>query len=144
MLAECAAPGGWLESFEKITKRSDYKVLFQGLMVTRCPPSQRKKPMNLQTKIDEAVALCQQGLKERFRNFLDVMSLESSNKENSTTRTIIQDMVVFSTNAWPHDSNSLADFGSEETGRLVTWFEPVLKKGRCNIASLPRRAVDIS
>ena len=72
------------------------------------------------------------------------MSLESSNKENSTTRIIIQDMVVFSTNAWPHDSNSLADFGSEETGRLVTWFEPVLKNGRCNIASLPRRAVDIS
>ena len=72
------------------------------------------------------------------------MSLESSNKENSTTRIIIQDMVVFSTNAWPHDSNSLADFGSEETGRLVTWFEPVLKKGRCNIASLPRRTVDIS
>ena len=56
------------------------------------------------------------------------MSLKSSNKENSTTRTIIRDMLVFSANAWPHDSNSLADFGSEETGRLVTWFKPVLKK----------------
>ena len=70
LLAECAAPGGWLESFEKITKRSDHKVLFQGLMVTRCPPSQRKKPINLQSEIEEAVALCQQGLRRVSEIFL--------------------------------------------------------------------------
>ena len=143
LLAERAAPGGWLESFEKIAKRSDDKVLFQGLMVTRCPPSQRKKPMNLQSEIEEAVSLCQQGFKERFRNLLDATSLESSNKEKSTTGTIIQDMLVFNANAWPHDSNSLADFGSEEIGRLVTWFEPVLKKGGCNIEAVPRQWVSL-
>ena len=49
LLAECAAPGGWQESFEKITKRSDHKVLFRILTLGRCPPSQRKKPMNLQS-----------------------------------------------------------------------------------------------
>ena len=38
-----------------------------------------------------------------------------------------------------HDTNILADFRSEEIGRLVTWFEPVLKKGRCNIETVPRQ-----
>ena len=87
------------------------------------------------------VALCQQELKDRFRNLLDATLLESSNKEMSTTRTIIGDMLVFNTvnDIRLHDPNSVANFGSEEIGRLVTWFEPVLKKGRCNIETVPRQ-----
>ena len=98
LLAERAAPGGWLESFEKMAK-SDVKVLFQAITVTNCLPSQRKKPMNLQSEIEQAEALCQKGLEERFSNLLDAKLPESSNKEKSTPSTIIPDMLLFNGDA---------------------------------------------
>jgi len=75
--------------------------------------------MNLQSEIEQAEALCQQGLEERFSNLLDAKSPESSNKEKSTPSTIIPDMLLFNGDAWPQDCNSLANFGSEEIRRIL-------------------------
>jgi len=36
-----------------------------------------------------------------------------------TPSTIIPDMLLFNADAWPHDSNSLANFGSEEIRRIL-------------------------
>lgn len=144
LLPKRAAPGGWLESFEKAAKKSDEEVIFQGITVTRPNQQQRgKKSNNLQSEIEDAVSLCQQGLKERFSNLLDATSADNRSKEKSTASTIIRDMLVFNVDAWPHDVESLVDFGSEEVSHLVTWFGPALEKAGCNVEAVPRQWVSL-
>ena len=65
LLPKRAAPGGWLESFKKMAKEGDDKVLCQGVTATTCLPGQQqrgKKSTNLESEIEVAVALCQRGL----------------------------------------------------------------------------------
>ena len=41
-----AAPGCWLESLEKVAKKSDDKALFQAVTLTRCLPKQQSRTKN--------------------------------------------------------------------------------------------------
>ena len=129
LLPKRAAPGGWLESFEKLVKKSDDKALFQGVTVARSRQQKRgKESSDLQSEMEVAVKLCKQGLQERFTNLLGASS-EKPNKEKSTASSIVYDMLVFNVDAWPNDMDSLVDFGSDEVARLVTWFRPVREWG---------------
>ena len=138
LLPKRAAPGGWLESFEKLVKKGDDKALFQGVTVARSRQQKRgKESSDLQSEMEVAVKLCKQGLQERFTNLLGASS-EKPNKEKSTASSIVYDMLVFNVDAWPNDMDSLVDFGSDEVAHLVTWFRPVLESGGCRVEAVSR------
>ena len=95
-----AAPGGWLESFDKVVKKSYDKALLQGITVVRSSQQKRgKESSDLQSEMDSPEELCKQGLQGRFSNLLEASS-DKLNKEKSTANTIVCDMVVFSVDAW--------------------------------------------
>lgn len=92
LLPKRAAPGGWLESFDKVVKKSDDKALLRGITVVRSSQQKRgKESSDLQSEMDSAVELCKQGLRGRFSNLLEASS-EKVNKDKSTANTIVRDM----------------------------------------------------
>ena len=121
ILPKHAAPGGWLESFDKVVKKSGDKALFQGVTIVRSSHQKRgKESSDLQSKLDVAVELYKQGLLERLSNLLKAL-WEKPNKDKSTASTIVCDMLVFNVDAWLHDIDSLLGLGSDEVASLVTW-----------------------
>ena len=119
-MPERAAPGSWLDSFDKVVKTSDDKAVFHGVTVARSSQQKRgKESSDLQSEMDVAVELCKQGLQEQCSNLLEASS-EKANKEKSTASTIVRDMLIFNVDAWPHDTDSLLDLESDEEARLVT------------------------
>lgn len=42
-----------------------------------------------------------------------------------------------SVDAWPKSTKELVDFGNEKIERLVDWFQPLLQKAGCDVASIP-------
>jgi len=99
ILPKRAAPGGWFESFDKVVKKSDDKVLFQGVTVVRSSQQKRgKESSDLQSEVDLAVELCKHRHREQFSNLLEASS-EKLHKEKSTANTIVCDMLVFNVGA---------------------------------------------
>ena len=144
LLPKRAAPGSWLESFDKVVKKSDDKALFLGVTVARSSQQKRGKySSDLQSEMDVGVELCKQGLQEQCSNLLEASS-EKANKEKSTASTIVRDMLIFNVDAWPHDTDSLPDLGSDEVARLVTWFKPVLESGGCRVEAVPKEWVSLN
>ena len=80
-----AAPGGWLESLDKVVETSDDKALFQGVIVTRSSTQKRgKQSSDLQSEMERAVELCKQGLQEQFSNLIEASSAKPNSRHHSS------------------------------------------------------------
>ena len=137
------APNGYLEHFLK-----DDSKTYQGLSLTGSLEGKTGRAGNhspsLNSEVTKAVDLCLGGLNERFESLMDATgSASSSGRKDYGSADVIHDLLVFNTNSWPTNNESLLDFGKEQIERLVTWFEPALHAADCNVSEVHAQWVSL-
>lgn len=131
-------PDGHLAKF---LKRVESSSTFQGIALNGSLEDKVRRrggtSKGLQSEIETAVDLCQQGLTERFDVLINASELNGSKKQAVYgTENVVHDMLILNVDAWPSDPKDLVDFGREEIQRLVEWFRSLLQKTGCNIEAV--------
>lgn len=124
-------PNGHLKRFMDMLEESgvDNELQFQGNTLKGCldgtPKRGGVRTGNFQSITEEAIGLCQAGLKERFGSLL-IGTISIVQASTYSTTDVIKDMLVCNVNAWPTSAKALVDFGNNKIERLTNWFkEPV-------------------
>lgn len=113
-------------------------IPYQGITTTECLPGEQQH--GKKSEIEEAVALCQRGVKEGFSNFLDATSTgrKVHCKYHHSRCVCLQCRRMA-----PMMFAGMVDFGLDEVACLVKWFGPILKNGGYNVEAVPKQWVSL-